>query len=169
MHPRLLDEPAEIWARLNAELGSECPVKVASSLDSLAQANVILGSSNAPHALIRKASLGEQPTLICDISVPPDVASEVNGLAHVSIIQGGVVRLPDNPDFHPACSPLRPGSCYACLAETLVLALSGLRENYSYGAITRGQVERVARHADEHGFTLDTEALDSPGYNVFSV
>ena len=108
--PELLNQSLDIWEKLNAELGGDCPVQLAESLAGLAQANVILGSSNAPHAVIDKTVLGAHETLICDISVPPDVATNVRDLPNVSVIQGGVVRLPGNPDFQPACSPLRPGS-----------------------------------------------------------
>jgi hypothetical protein len=48
-----------------------------------------------------------------------------------------------------------PGMAYACMAETMILALEGRYESYTLGKdITLPQVEGIARLATKHGFSV---------------
>jgi fatty aldehyde-generating acyl-ACP reductase len=48
-----------------------------------------------------------------------------------------------------------PGKAYACMAETMALALEGRFEDYTLGKrITRAQVDEITAIADRHGFRL---------------
>ena len=50
---------------------------------------------------------------------------------------------------------LPPGKAYACMAETMVLALEGRYECYSLGKeIQVGQVREIAQLARKHGFRV---------------
>jgi predicted amino acid dehydrogenase len=50
---------------------------------------------------------------------------------------------------------LPPGKAYACMAETMVLAIEGRYENYSLGRqIEPEKVQEIAQLARKHGFRL---------------
>jgi fatty aldehyde-generating acyl-ACP reductase len=72
----------------------------------------------------------------------------------VLVIKGGVVDVPGEVDFGFDFG-LPPGKAYACMAETMVLALEGRYESYSLGKDIRlEQVREMAQLAREHGFRL---------------
>ena len=70
------------------------------------------------------------------------------------MIDGGMVDVPGPVNFNfdfgfPA------GKAYACMAETIALALEGRMENYTLGKkISRDKVEEIDRIAKKHGFKL---------------
>jgi fatty aldehyde-generating acyl-ACP reductase len=70
------------------------------------------------------------------------------------VIDGGMVDVPGPVDFHfnfgfPA------GKAYACMAETMVLALEGRFEDYTVGKdITLERVNEITALAGKHGFRL---------------
>ena len=62
--------------------------------------------------------------------------------------------MPGEPDFGFGFG-LPPGKVYACMAETMVLALEGRYESYSLGKQVRvEQVREIAQLARKHGFIL---------------
>ncbi len=70
------------------------------------------------------------------------------------VIDGGMVEVPGRVDFHFDFG-FPPGKAYACMAETMVLALEGRFEDYTVGKhITTHQVKEIAQLAAKHGFKL---------------
>ena len=62
--------------------------------------------------------------------------------------------VPGEADFHFDFG-LAPGRAYACMAETMVLALEERRESYSLGKqIQPERVREIAELARRHGFRL---------------
>src|SRR5690606_23971491 len=118
--------------RLTAEMGENVPLVITSDFNRLKEANLILGGSNAPGAVIFPEMLQEVPLVICDISVPMDTHPSVYKMPDVTVIQGGLVRLPLNPDFTIRGLPLEKGTAFACMGETMLLGLTGISEDYSY-------------------------------------
>lgn len=94
-------------------------------------------------------------TVICDISLPHNITKEdAEKRSDVLVIDGGVVRPPGNCDFHFNFG-LLPGLAYACMAETMILTLEGLFENYSIGGrIPIERIEKIERMGNKHGFVL---------------
>jgi fatty aldehyde-generating acyl-ACP reductase len=92
---------------------------------------------------------------VCDVASPSDVSPRVAlERDDVLIIGGGVVDVPGEPDFGFDFG-LPAGQAYACMAETMVLALEGRYESYSLGKQVRvEQVREIAQLARKHGFTL---------------
>lgn len=70
------------------------------------------------------------------------------------VIRGGVVRLPSNRDFSIGGIALPPGHSLACMAETLLMGLEGVRANGSVGPVTEEGVRRTQAWAAKHGFRL---------------
>jgi predicted amino acid dehydrogenase len=67
---------------------------------------------------------------------------------------GGIVRLPHEKELNLPGLPLPPGHVFACMAETMILGLSGIRENFSYGKLKVRQIELIESLASHHGFNL---------------
>ena len=72
----------------------------------------------------------------------------------VQVIEGGMVEVPGEVDFHFNFGfPAR--MAYACMAETMALALEGRYESYTLGKdLTIEQVQEIDRIARRHGFKL---------------
>jgi predicted amino acid dehydrogenase len=130
-------------------------VTVAVHVASLRDCSLIVTASNASEPLIHAQHLGSGSVIICDISVPSDVAADViRDRPDVAIIHGGVVRLPHNPDFVIAGLPLEKGHVYACMAETLLMGLEGINSHGSYGPVKPEGVLKTMAMAEKHGFEL---------------
>jgi fatty aldehyde-generating acyl-ACP reductase len=72
----------------------------------------------------------------------------------VLVIEGGMVEAPGLVDFHFNFG-FPPRMAYACMAETMTLALEGRYECFTLGkAIRVEQVKEIAAMAQRHGFRL---------------
>ena len=70
------------------------------------------------------------------------------------VIDGGMVRVPGEVNFNFDFG-FPPGLAYACMAETMTLALEGRYEDYTLGkVISVQQVETIRSLAIKHGFRL---------------
>ena len=71
----------------------------------------------------------------------------------VLIIDGGIIEVPGRPDL--GRFGLGPGLAYACMAETMLLALDGHLQNSSLGTdLTAESLCRLRDSARRHGFRL---------------
>ena len=144
--------------QLQAQLKNVAPstqVVISDQLADLRDCSLIVSASNSAEPLIYPQHLSSNPVVICDISLPSDVAPEISQQRpDVLAIQGGVVRLPHNPDFRISGIPLPPGYAFACMSETLLMGLEGMKSHGSYGAISTEQVFQSLAIAEKHGFTL---------------
>ncbi len=72
----------------------------------------------------------------------------------VLVIEGGMVQVPGPVDFHFNFG-FPPRMAYACMAETMVLALEGRYECFTLGKeIQLDRVKEMAALAERHGFQL---------------
>jgi acetylornithine/succinyldiaminopimelate/putrescine aminotransferase/predicted amino acid dehydrogenase len=132
----------------------DVPVRVVDDPADLAHCQLIVAASNTPEPLIYPEHLGSGPVVICDISLPSNVAEAVTlECPNVLVVKGGVVRLPLDPNFSIGGIPLMPGHVYACMAETLLMGLEGSAEG-SVGPVSVEGVRRAMAMAEKHGFTL---------------
>jgi len=143
-----------LYEAVTAELRDEAPITLTTDLEMLRYANLILGASNAPTPVIRAELLGKGPIVICDVAIPSDVEDAVRQRSDVTVVEGGLVRVPLDPGLSIHGLDLPQGNLYACCSEGVIMGLSGIRENYSFGAITRPQVVEILKLAHLHGFTL---------------
>src|SRR5512134_1655355 len=127
---------------------------VSTKMDVLANAQLILTVTSAIHDIIRPEHL--QPgSVVCDVARPRDVSAMVARVRDdILVIDGGMVDVPGPVDFHFNFGfPL--GKAFACMAETIALALEGCFEDYTLGKhITRERVEEIGSIAKKHGFRL---------------
>jgi fatty aldehyde-generating acyl-ACP reductase len=127
---------------------------VSTKMETLAQAELILTVTSAIHDVIRPEHL--QPgSVICDVARPRDVSAMVAAVRDdILVIDGGMVDVPGPVDFHFNFG-FPEGKAYACMAETMALALEGRFEDYTLGKeITLDRVNEITAMARKHGFRL---------------
>ena len=89
------------------------------------------------------------------MSLPKNISEEAaNSRKDILVIDGGVVKPPGDVDFNFYFG-LPPGLCYACIAETMILALEERYECYSIGGnISFAKVREISQLASKHGVKL---------------
>jgi predicted amino acid dehydrogenase len=136
--------------------GSSASVEVSLSPDeSLPQAQFVITVTSAIDAVIEPEML-RPGAVVCDVARPRDVSVRVaRERDDVLVIEGGAVVVPgENLSFNFNFGfPER--TAYACMAETMILALEGRTGDYSLGKrLNLEQVREMATLADKHGFRL---------------
>jgi predicted amino acid dehydrogenase len=131
------------------------PVRI--GLDARAavkDADLVVLTTSAPDALLKPADL-KSGGIVCDVSVPKNMAGKFDARADVVIVEGGRVRLPYPPQVTNDIGT-KPGVVYACMAETMLLALEGRFESFSLGDNVRTEnVAEIGALAAKHGFRVD--------------
>jgi predicted amino acid dehydrogenase len=134
--------------------GGGAQLAVSTDLASIFEADLILSVTSSISAIIEPQHL-KPGAVVCDVAVPKDVSKAV--LAErddVLVIEGGIVAVPGPVDFHFnfGCPP---GHAYACLAETMALAMEARFEDYTLGrSISIAKVREIGSIAERHGFRL---------------
>lgn len=120
----------------------------------LKDAHIVITVTSAVDTVIRPEHLAPG-AVVCDVARPRDVAKEVADVRDdVLVIEGGVVEPPGDVNFNFDFG-FPPKTAYACMAETMILALEERYENFTLGRdITIEQVEEISRLARKHGFKL---------------
>jgi predicted amino acid dehydrogenase len=132
-----------------------CPtVTTTTDINELTRANLIISVSSAIDAIIEPRHL-RRGAVICDVARPRDVSRQVvEERNDVLVIEGGMVAVPGPVDFGFNFG-FPPKMAYACMAETIALALEGRLESFTLGKnIQLSQVHTIDRIATRHGFEL---------------
>jgi predicted amino acid dehydrogenase len=123
-------------------------------MDVLRKAQLILTVTSALHDVIHADDL--QPgSVICDVARPRDVSAMVALVRDdILVIDGGMVDVPGPVNFHFNFG-FPEGKAFACMAETIALALEGRFEDYTVGKdITLERVQEITAIAEKHGFRM---------------
>jgi predicted amino acid dehydrogenase len=133
---------------------SRSELVTSTSLNVLAEADLILTVTSAVQEVIQPEFL-RPGSVVCDVARPRDVSAMVAAVRNdILVIDGGMVDVPGPVDFHFNFG-FPPGKAYACMAETIALALEGRFEDYTLGKdISRQRVEEITSIAAKHGFRL---------------
>ena len=134
--------------------GTRC--RVSTDLDAdLPRAQIIVTVTSAVEAVIEPRHL-RPGAVVCDVSRPRDVSVRVaKERDDVLVIEGGVVAVPGAELDFGFNFGFPPRTSYACMAETMILALEGRYESFSLGKdLILDRVREIARLAAKHGFTL---------------
>jgi fatty aldehyde-generating acyl-ACP reductase len=147
-------EPRLAQVRAQVEEAGGQQVRTSLQVEEVCEADLVLSATSAADSVIQPEYL-KRGAIVCDIALPPDVSPRVKQeRSDVSIVAGGVVDVPGEVDFGFDFG-LSSGKAYACMAETMVLALDGRYESYSLGKHIRVErVHEIARLARKHGFRL---------------
>lgn len=144
----------QVRAQIASRPLTRAAVHVTTAMQAVAQADLILAVTSALEAVIEPEHL-KPGAVVCDIARPRDVSAQVAAKRDdVLVIDGGMVAVPGPVDFHFNFG-FPPGMAYACMAETMALALEGRLEDYTLGKQIRvDQVEEITAMAKRHGFKL---------------
>ncbi len=147
-------EEALAAVRELCEEGGRADLDTSTGVDSIYDADLVLTVTSATTAVIEARHL-KPGAVVCDVARPRDVSKQVAALRDdVLVIEGGMVEVPGPVDFHFDFG-FPPRMAYACMAETMALALEGRYEDYSLGKqISRAQVREISEIARRHGFRL---------------
>lgn len=162
---RLLAGRVEALVLVGRDLGRLLDVKqqveswgsrasMTTNLQDIGEADIVLCMTSSTEPIIPPESL-KSGAVVCDVarprSVSPRVARERDD---VLVIEGGVVQVPGEVNFGFDFG-FPPGQAYACMAETMLLAMESRYESYSLGReISLERVHEIARLARKHGFRL---------------
>ncbi|MGI8923053.1 MAG: saccharopine dehydrogenase NADP-binding domain-containing protein [Fimbriimonadales bacterium] len=129
-------------------------VTATTSIDALREADVIVTVTSAGDAVIQPEHL-RSGAVVCDVARPRDVSVRVSRERDdVLVIEGGVVAVPGDVRFGMEFG-FPPRTAYACMSETMLLALENRPEPFTIGKdVTAEQVLETQRLAKKHGFEL---------------
>jgi len=131
--------------------------------DAVSKSQVIVTATNSPTDLINP-DIVTPGVIICDISRPPNVNPNIKELRpDVLVIDGGIIEIPGRPSLGWNFG-LEKGLVYACIAETMMLALEHNYIDISLG--TDLSIENILYFrelAKKHGFKLSQlRSFDRP-------
>lgn len=143
---------AQVAARVRAAGARR--VRTSTRIEDIGEADLVLSATNTARPVIQPEHL-KRGAVVCDVARPSDVSPRVaRERDDVRIVEGGVLDVPGEVDFGFSFG-LPPGQAYACMAETMVLAMEGRYESYSLGKQVRmEQIREIAQLARKHGFRI---------------
>lgn len=121
---------------------------------ALLKADIVITVTSAEEAIIEPEYL-KPGAIVCDVARPRDVSQRVVEMRDdVLVIEGGVVEIPGEVNFNFDFG-FPPGMAYACMAETMILALEKRFESFTLGRdLSVEQVQEISALASKHGFKL---------------
>ena len=124
--------------------------------EALAEMDLIVTATSAAGNRVLDIMKVKPGCVITDVARPLDMSAEdVAKRPDVLVIESGEVDLPG--DVHMRDIGLPPGVAYACLAETVVLALEGRYETFTVGrSIEWPKVKEIYQLGLKHGMKLAT-------------
>lgn len=132
---------------------------LAADTSALRQADLVITVTSALQAILAPGDL-KPGCVVCDVARPRNVSrAVVEQRDDVLVIEGGMVEAPggggaSSVDFHFDFG-FPPRMAYACMAETMTLALEGRYECFTLGKeIAIDRVQEIAALAERHGFRL---------------
>jgi fatty aldehyde-generating acyl-ACP reductase len=128
--------------------------EAATDITAVREADAIITVTSSDAAVILPEHL-KPGCVVCDVARPRDVSVRVaKERPDVLVIEGGIVKVPGDVNFNFSFGfPAK--TAYACMSETMMLALEGRAENFTIGKdVSVEQVEETLRLAEKHGFEL---------------
>lgn len=132
-----------------------CQVEVTDNIRfALKEADIVLTVTSALDFLIEPEDL-KPGAVVCDVARPRNVSKEVSiKRKDVLVIEGGIINIPGDVNFGFNFG-FPPKTSYACMAETMILALEKRYENFSLGrSLDVSKVDLISQMAAKHGFSL---------------
>jgi fatty aldehyde-generating acyl-ACP reductase len=148
-----LEEIAPVAEEIRA--GGGCPVSCSDKVAAaLGDADLVITVTSAADAIIMPEHL-KPGAVVCDVARPRDVSVRVaKERDDVLVIEGGVIEVPGKVEFGFDFG-FPPKMAYACMSETMMLALEGRAEDYTIGKqVSVAQAREMKALAAKHGFRL---------------
>lgn len=134
---------------------NHCEVAVSQDIHTaLKEADIVITVTSALDFLIEPGDL-KPGAVVCDVARPRNVSREVSLQRNdVLVIEGGVIDVPGNVNFHFDFG-FPPHTSYACMSETMILALDKRYENFSLGRnLDIQKINLISQLADKHHFKM---------------
>lgn len=135
--------------------GHKAHVTASTDIHSIYAADMVLTVTSAVNAVIEPQHL-KPGAVVLDVARPRDVSRLVaQQRDDVLVIEGGMVEVPgEQADFHFNFG-FPPKKAFACMAETMALAMEGIYEDYTVGRdLEIWRIEQISEIATRHGFRL---------------
>jgi|SRR5690554_865513 len=164
--PIFPDKQADLktFTRLYRDNAQHLPITISTEADKLLpRADVVVTATSSVSELVKPSNV-KFGAVICDLSRPANVSREIQRLRpDVLVIDGGVVEVWDRPNLGWNFG-FEQGLGYACMGETMLLALEGHLEHTSIGSnISLETLTMVRNLAEKHGFRVaDLRSFDKP-------
>jgi predicted amino acid dehydrogenase len=155
----LIAPRAERLLALKQQIEQESPgarVVAATHPDAyIGDADLIITTTSALTGKVINVDKLKPGAVVCDVARPPDVKEEdAARRPDVLIVESGEIVLPGTPDFGFDID-MPPGTAYACLSETALLAMDGKFEDYTLGRnIEIERVKEMYHLWQKHGLKL---------------
>jgi fatty aldehyde-generating acyl-ACP reductase len=147
------DRLEELAERLRSS--TQAAISITSDIGGAVRtADLVITVSSSTDVLLQPEDL-RSGSVICDVARPRNVSRLVyERRDDVLVIDGGVIDVPGPVDFGLDFG-FPPGSCEACMAETMLLALEHRYEDYTLGPdVELAKVEEIRALMQKHGFRL---------------
>ncbi|MFW5985007.1 MAG: aminotransferase class III-fold pyridoxal phosphate-dependent enzyme, partial [Halanaerobiaceae bacterium] len=132
------------------------PILITTDLEKmLPRADITICATNTVKKLITPENV-KHKAIICDISRPKNVSQKMEQQRpDVLVIDGGVIAVPGRPSMGWNFG-FDQGLVYACMAETMMLALEEDYQNMSIGSsgVTIESILYTQKLAQKHGFEV---------------
>jgi predicted amino acid dehydrogenase len=130
-------------------------VTISTNIQDLENCEMVLTVTSAIETIIEPHHL-KSGAVVCDVARPRDVSRQVmQERDDVLVIEGGIVKVPGSVNFNFNFG-LPASMAFACMAETMTLALEGHYETYTLGKnITLNQTATMFDMAARHGFQVN--------------
>jgi predicted amino acid dehydrogenase len=155
----LIAPRAERLLALKQQIEQETPgarVIAATHPDAyIGDADLIITTTSALTGKVISIDKLKPGAVVCDVARPPDVQeADAARRPDVLVVESGEIVLPGDPDFGFDID-MPPGTAYACLSETALLAMDGKFGDYTLGRnIEIDRVKEMYRLWKKHGLRL---------------
>jgi predicted amino acid dehydrogenase len=139
------------------QVATEIPGAIATTAVSrIREADAVIAVTSSDSAILLPEHF-KQGAIVCDVARPRDVSVRVaKERPDVLVIEGGVVKVPGQVNFNFDFG-FPSGTAYACMSETMMLALEGNPDLYSFTLgkdVSLEQVTQISGLGEKHGFDL---------------
>ena len=139
----------ELRKKYNSEL-----ITISDNMHDLADCDVIITATSSSTPVIFSDHLSDKVKAICDIATPKDVDVSVQEkYPNISILSGGMAKLPNNQEIQLMGTKLPLEHVYGCVAETTLLGVTHFKGHYSFGDMNKDQVKHIASIGKQCGYT----------------
>jgi fatty aldehyde-generating acyl-ACP reductase len=153
MAARSLDKLEKLASKIEAEKPACGPVVTTDLAQACRRADIVVAVTSATRRH-SGAGMAKPGAIICDVARPRNVSRRVAETAKMYSVLKAVVEVPGMSSLVWILAFL-PGPPYACMAETMILALEGRYENFTLGRdLSVEQVDEISRLAARNGFRL---------------
>ncbi|MEO0335135.1 MAG: aminotransferase class III-fold pyridoxal phosphate-dependent enzyme, partial [Pseudomonadota bacterium] len=146
------------YSRLLSELESkpgDQSFSVAKSLADFSSADAMICCSNSVDPVVREKDINKSVKVILDIATPGDVEKlSESALPELDIIEGGLMKVPGCDDFRIMGVSLPRGFTFACISETMIMGMMGVRQPLSFGKLNREDIHKIWNLAVRAGFKI---------------